>query len=97
VIRAEGNVAEVREIPYERGMADNTSKVPENVPGPWYVDTTCTPCRTCMDVAGVDVLLKWNDDETYVYFHKQPEGDVETNLAEEAMAVCPTAAIGNDG
>lgn len=50
-----------------------------------------------MDVAGVDVLLKWNDDETYVYFHKQPEGDVETNLAEEAMAVCPTAAIGNDG
>lgn len=78
-------------------MADKSIKVPENVPGPWYVDTTCTPCRTCMEVAGADTLLKWNDDETYVYFHKQPEGDAELSIAEETLAVCPTAAIGKDG
>jgi len=77
-------------------MADKTTKVPENVPGPFYVDTTCTPCRTCMEVAGVEAMLKWNDSETYVFFHKQPEGDAETAIAEEAMAVCPTNAIGND-
>lgn len=78
-------------------MADKTIKVPGNVDGPWYVDTTCTPCRTCMEVAGVDALLKWNDDETQVFFHAQPADDAQTAIAEEAMAVCPTAAIGNDG
>ena len=78
-------------------MADKNNKQPENVPGPWYVDTSCTPCRTCMEVAGADSLLKYNGDETYVYFHKQPEGDAELKIAEETMAVCPQTAIANDG
>jgi len=50
-----------------------------------------------MEVAGVEAMLKWNDSETYVFFHKQPDGPEETAIAEEAMAVCPTNAIGNDG
>ena len=25
-------------------MADNTAKVPENVPGKWYIDTNCIFC-----------------------------------------------------
>jgi len=50
-----------------------------------------------MEVAGIEALMKWNDSETYVFFHKQPEGDDETKMAEEAIAVCPTNAIGNDG
>jgi hypothetical protein len=78
-------------------MADNSSKVPENVPGPWYVDSTCTPCRTCLDVDGADSLIKWNDDETYVYFHEQPADAAQVAVAEEIMAVCPTAAVGSDG
>jgi len=78
-------------------MADKNNKLPENVPGAWYVDNTCTPCRTCMEVAGADALLKYNDGETYVYFHKQPAGDDETKVAEETAAVCPQNAIGNDG
>jgi len=78
-------------------MADKNIKVPENVPGPWYVDTTCTPCRTCMEVGGVDALLKYNDDETYVYFYRQPETPEEVAIAEETEAVCPQAAIANDG
>ena len=49
-----------------------------------------------MEVAGIDALMKYNDDETKVYFHKQPEG-AEVALAEEALAVCPQAAIANDG
>ena len=78
-------------------MADKSAKLPENVPGAWYVDSTCTPCRTCMEVAGADAFLKYNDGETYVYFHKQPEGDEEAAAAQRAMDVCPTLAIGNDG
>lgn len=78
-------------------MADKSIKVPGNVDGAWYVDTTCTPCRTCMEVAGVEALLQWNADETQVFFHTQPADAAQTAIAEEAMAVCPTAAIGNDG
>jgi ferredoxin len=76
-------------------MADKASKQPENVPGPWYVDATCTPCRVCLDEA--PNLLKYNDDETYVYFYKQPENEEERAAAQRALDVCPTLAIGNDG
>ena len=76
-------------------MADNTHKLPENVPGPWYVDDTCTPCRVCLDEA--PQLLKYNDDETYVYFFKQPESPEEITAAENASAICPQNSIGNDG
>jgi len=76
-------------------MADKNSKQPLNVPGAWYVDATCTMCRTCLEEA--PALLKTNDDETAVYFSKQPEGDAETAAAQRAMEVCPTLAIGNDG
>jgi ferredoxin len=76
-------------------MADKANKLPENAEGAWYVDNTCTPCRVCLDEA--PNLLKYNDDETYVYFFKQPENDEETGAAQRAMDVCPTLAIGNDG
>ena len=76
-------------------MADKNSKQPQNVPGPWYVDTTCTPCRVCLDEA--PNLLKYNDDETAVYFFKQPENDDENAAAQRALEICPTLAIGNDG
>ena len=78
-------------------MADKSAKLPENVPGAWYVDNTCTPCRTCMEVAGADAFLKYNDGETYVYIFKQPEGAEELAAAENAAAVCPQNAIGSDG
>ncbi len=78
-------------------MADKSDKVPENVPGKYYVDKTCVPCKTCMDVDGVGSLLKYNDDESYVFFFKQPESKAEETAAEDALAVCPVAAIGNDG
>ena len=78
-------------------MADKTKKVPQNVPGAWYVDEElCTPCRTCMEVTGADAFLKYNDDESKVYFFNQPEG-AEVAVAEETIAVCPQAAIANDG
>ena len=83
------------ELRYKEPMADKASKQPQNVAGPWYVDTTCTPCRVCLDEA--PNLLKYNEDETAVYFFKQPEGDEENAAAQRALEVCPTLAIGNDG
>ena len=76
-------------------MADKNSKQTANVPGAWYVDTTCNLCRVCLDEA--PNLMKYNDDQTYVYFFKQPETPDETAAAQRALDVCPTLSIGNDG
>jgi ferredoxin len=76
-------------------MADKLSKQPENAPGPWYVDTTCTLCRLCLEEA--PNLLHYTKDETAVHFLKQPETSEEMDAAQRAMDVCPTLAIGNDG
>ena len=42
-------------------------------------------------------LSKYNDDETYVYFFKEPKTSEETAVAQRALDVCPTLSIGNDG
>jgi ferredoxin len=81
-------------------MADKSIRLPENVPGPWYVDDTCTPCHVCLDEAGPQSgfsLLQYNDDETKVYFVKQPVSPEELAAAQSALEICPTAAIGDDG
>jgi len=76
-------------------MADKTIKLPENAPGKWYVDQTCTPCRVCVDEA--PSLLQYRDDESAVFFARQPASPDEEASAQRAMDVCPTLAIGNDG
>ena len=76
-------------------MADKTMKLPENAPGAWYVDSSCTLCRVCMEEA--PMLLRYTDDESYVYFARQPENDEEIAAAQCALEICPTLAIGNDG
>jgi len=49
-----------------------------------------------MEVTGSERVLKYNEDESYVFFHKQPVGEEELAVAEETLAVCPQNAIGND-
>jgi ferredoxin len=76
-------------------MADKLARQPQNVPGPWYVDTTCALCRLCLEEA--PNLLNYTSDQTAVYFSQQPETPEDKAAAERAMDVCPTLAIGNDG
>ena len=81
-------------------MADPTIRLPESVPGPWYVDDTCTPCHVCLDEAGMTTdfpLLKYNDDESKVLFFKQPALAGELAAAQSALEICPQNAIGSDG
>ncbi|NDD56696.1 MAG: ferredoxin [Verrucomicrobia bacterium] len=68
-------------------MADKTRILKENVPGKWYVDDSCTPCHVCLEEA--PKLLKYNDDQTYVYFFKQPETPEELDAAQRALDICP--------
>ena len=81
-------------------MADKSIRNPDNAMGRWYIDDTCTPCHTCIDIAGPETptpLLKYNDDESKVHFARQPSGAAEEEAAREALEVCPTQAIGDDG
>ena len=53
-----------------------------------------------MDIAGPGTahpLMKYNADETKVLFSMQPSGPDQEEAAQEALDLCPTQAIGNDG
>lgn len=81
-------------------MADKSIRLPDQVPGAWYVDDTCTPCHVCLDEAGPQSgfgLLEYNSDETKVLFVKQPGSPEELDSAQRALEICPTNAIGSDG
>ena len=75
-------------------MANKDDKVGTNVPGKWYVDTSCIDCDVCRTTAPNN--FKANEDEGYSYVYKQPEGDEEAQC-QEAKASCPVEAIGDDG
>jgi ferredoxin len=81
-------------------MAAKNDRLAQNVPGPWYVDNSCLPCLQCLGQAGPDTptpLLRPSEDESFVFFVKQPESESEIAAAELALEVCPLAAIGKDG
>ncbi len=76
-------------------MANIEDRLAENVPGKWYVDSSCIDCDVCRTTAPDN--FKQNEDEGYSFVYKQPENDEELALCEEAKAACPVEAIGNDG
>lgn len=76
-------------------MSDPKDKVADNVAGAWYVDTQCIDCDLCRTTAPNN--FKQNADEGYSFVYKQPEGEEEAKLCQEAMDECPVEAIGKDG
>ncbi|MBX6313307.1 MAG: ferredoxin [Isosphaeraceae bacterium] len=73
-------------------MADPTQKVPENVPGRFYVDRTCIDCDLCRETApGIFVR---NDEEGYSYVIRQPKDAAEEAACLAALEECPVEAIG---
>jgi len=75
-------------------MATKADKYPENVPGKYYVDSECTFCETCIELAPEN-FSPHNDE--YAYVQKQPENETEEEQCEEALGSCPSDAIGDDG
>jgi ferredoxin len=76
-------------------MAEPEDKLPENVPGEFYVDSQCIDCDVCRDTAPANFTRY--DENGYSYVYKQPKTSEELELCEEAMNACPVEAIGNDG
>jgi ferredoxin len=75
-------------------MADKNNKLPENVPGPYYVDDQCIDCDACRETA--PDFFRRNDDRGYSYVYRQPTTPADKALCEEAKEGCPVEAIGND-
>jgi glyoxylase-like metal-dependent hydrolase (beta-lactamase superfamily II)/ferredoxin len=72
-------------------MADPALRLPENVPGDFFVDSTCIDCDACRIFA--PAVFSDSRDQSFV-FH-QPEGEEELLAAQKALISCPTASIGS--
>ena len=71
-------------------MANPRKIVRENVPGDFFVDTTCIDCDTCRQLAPATFA----DRGEYSYVHTQPRDAREKRAALRALVACPTGSIG---
>jgi glyoxylase-like metal-dependent hydrolase (beta-lactamase superfamily II) len=65
-------------------------RLPQNVPGDFYVDSTCIDCDACRQIAP-ETFAEYRD-LSIVY--QQPETDEQKKRALMALVACPTASIG---
>ena len=75
-------------------MAFVKDKLPDNVPGKYYVDRQCIDCDVCRDTSPANFAR--NDENGYSYVYKQPSNPEEEALCDEALNACPVEAIGDD-
>jgi ferredoxin len=76
-------------------MAEKINRLPQNVAGEYYVDSTCIDCDLCRNTA--PGFFKRDDETGYSFVYRQPVTEEEHALAKEAKQDCPTESIGNDG
>jgi glyoxylase-like metal-dependent hydrolase (beta-lactamase superfamily II)/ferredoxin len=70
-------------------MASLEKILPQNVPGDWFVDSTCIDCDTCRQLApGV-----FGETDEYSFVKHQP-GAGQERAALQALVSCPTGSIG---
>ena len=71
-------------------MASVAQRLPENVPGDFYVDRTCIDCDTCRRIE--PGVFSAGDGHSYV--GRQPDREEERTRALMALVACPTGSIG---
>jgi ferredoxin len=71
-------------------MANFNKRVPENVPGEFFVDSTCIDCDTCRQLAPAT----FSETAAYAFVHAQPQTTEATRQALRALLACPTGSIG---
>src|ERR1043166_9997802 len=71
-------------------MASLALRLADNVPGDFYVDSTCIDCDACRQIAP-SVFAE--DGDASIVFH-QPADGTETKRALMALVACPTGSIG---
>jgi glyoxylase-like metal-dependent hydrolase (beta-lactamase superfamily II)/ferredoxin len=71
-------------------MADVKKRVVENVPGEFFVDSTCIDCDTCRQLAPVT----FEDAGEHSFVYAQPQTEHQHRDALRALVSCPTGSIG---
>ena len=71
-------------------MADLKKRLPANVPGEFYVDSTCIDCDACRQLAS----SVFAEEDGYSAVTHQPTTELETRTAQRALLACPTGSIG---
>jgi glyoxylase-like metal-dependent hydrolase (beta-lactamase superfamily II)/ferredoxin len=74
-------------------MANRAKAVLENVPGSFFVDTTCIDCDTCRQLA--PQVFGAGGEFSYVQRQPAPHSG-EERQALRALLACPTGSIGSD-
>jgi len=73
-------------------MATLSKRLDLNVPGSFFVDSTCIDCSTCNWMAPET----FKGSTSYSYVHTQPNADKDIQRALQALTSCPVGAIGCD-
>src|SRR4051794_33750431 len=73
-------------------MASLEKILPRNVPGNWFVDSTCIDCDTCRQLAP----RVFGEADGYSFVQQQP-GEADERAALHALLACPTGSIGTRG
>ena len=76
-------------------MAKFDQRVPQNVPGRFYVDKHCIYCELCVETA--PHVFRESKEKAWAYVFTQPSGEAEVAAAMDAAEGCPTKSIGFDG
>ena len=76
-------------------MADPNSRLPQNVPGKFYVDGECIGCTQCVTIA--PETFDFDEESDVAFVKKQPANEDEEGLARQAIEECPVEAIGDNG
>jgi glyoxylase-like metal-dependent hydrolase (beta-lactamase superfamily II)/ferredoxin len=71
-------------------MANINKAVLENIPGEFYVDSSCIDCDTCRQLAPET----FEDAGEYSFVYAQPQTAEQRRKALRALLACPTGSIG---
>lgn len=71
-------------------VANPNKRVPENVPGDFFVDSTCIDCDTCRQIAPA----VFGEGPATSFVKTQPVAAADRRVAFQALLACPTGSIG---
>ncbi|HEY7330811.1 MAG TPA: MBL fold metallo-hydrolase [Gemmataceae bacterium] len=71
-------------------MANARKRVPENVPGDFFVDSTCIDCDACRQIAPA----VFGEAAETSFVKAQPDSGADRRRALQALLACPTGSIG---
>lgn len=74
-------------------MPNANKRVPENVPGDFFVDSTCIDCDACRQIAPA----VFGEAVETSFVKAQPGSSTDRRQALRALLACPTGSIGCDG